>query len=80
MTSPTKIAVPLLELFKSLDEDDVQPLVDDDEELAEQLVSIFSLFVTLCAFCDELTPPKSEEFNASEATGIPPVLDKEAMP
>ena len=48
MTSPTKIAVPLFELFKSF-VDDVQPLDEPDEdepvEFIEQLVSILvSLF------------------------------------
>ncbi len=81
MTSPTNIAVPLFELLKSLEEEDVQPFVDDDEELIEQLVSIFSLFVELCVICDEATPPKSDEFNPNEVTGIgiPPVFDKEVM-
>jgi hypothetical protein len=83
MTSPTNIAVPLFELLKSLEEEDVQPFVEEDDELIEQLVSIFSLFVELCVFCDEATPPKSDEFNANEVTGIgigiPPVFDKEVM-
>jgi hypothetical protein len=66
------MAVPLVELFKSF-----EPFVDDEDELTEQLVSIFSLFNRLCER-DEATAklplplallppppgPKSDEFNA----------------